>query len=74
MVKRRGSPDRRGMGAPSDFLSESFLLDPQQLAQRIARAKTLMSRGFSAQQAAAMLSIPLDQIEPPATHPSDPEN
>ena len=25
MTKRRGYPDRRGMGAQSDFIAESFL-------------------------------------------------
>ncbi len=59
MAKQRGYPDRRGMGAQSDFLSEQFIPDDQHREQQLARAQTLISLGIAPEQAAEMLSIPL---------------
>jgi hypothetical protein len=59
MAKQRGSPDRRGMGAQSDFISEQFVPSEQHREQQLARAKTLIAQGIGPEQVAAMLSIPL---------------
>lgn len=62
MGKARGDPDRRGMGAQSDFVSESFVPSERHRAEQIARAKALMATGFSTEEVAAMLSIEIDQL------------
>jgi hypothetical protein len=40
-MKQRGWPDRRGMGAQSDFISEQFVPDERQRAQQRVMAETL---------------------------------
>jgi len=62
MAKQRGCPDRRGMGAQSDFLSEQFVPDEQHTAQQMARARHLVAAGMSPEQVATMFSIPLDSL------------
>lgn len=62
MVKRRGSPDRRGMGAQSDFLSEQFVPSEEHREQQLARARILVAQGIAAEEVAAMLSIPLSAV------------
>ena len=59
MAKQRGYPDRRGMGAQSDFISESFIPSHQHREQLLVRAKTLIALGIAPEQVAEMLSIPL---------------
>ena len=60
MAKQRGYPDRRGMGAQSDFISESFIPSDRHREQLLMRAETLIALGIAPEQAAEMLSIPLD--------------
>lgn len=62
MAKQRGYPDRRGMGAQSDFISESFILSDQHKEQLRMRAETLIALGIAPEQVAEMLSIPLDWL------------
>ena len=62
MVKQRGYPDRRGMGAQSDFISESFVPSEQHKAEQISRAKILIATGVSPNQAAAMLSLSIRDL------------
>jgi hypothetical protein len=57
MAKARGYPDRRGMGAQSDFISETFVPSEQHQREQVHRAKVLMSRGMSLTYAAKMLSV-----------------
>lgn len=59
MTKPRGSPDRRGMGAQSDFFSQTFVPSELHQQQQIAMAKLLIAAGNSPETAAAMLSLPL---------------
>ncbi len=59
MAKQRGYPDRRGMGAQSDFLSESFVPSEQHQEQQLAMARTLIATGVAPEKVASMLSIPL---------------
>jgi hypothetical protein len=62
MAKQRGSPDRRGMGAQSDFIAEQFVPDEQYKAEQVLRVKHLLAAGVSAEQIAKMFSIPLDSL------------
>jgi hypothetical protein len=62
MAKQRGYPDRRGMGAQSDFISETFVPSEQHRLEQLTRAKALIAAGFSPEQVATMLSIPVECI------------
>ena len=62
MAKQRGYPDRRGMGARSDFISESFIPSDRHREQLLMRAETLIALGIAPDQVAEMLSIPLDWL------------
>jgi hypothetical protein len=62
MAKRRGYPDRRGMGAQSDFISESFIPTEEQRKQLIERARNLIATGMTPEEVATMLPIPLDEL------------
>jgi hypothetical protein len=46
-MKRRGWPDRRGMGAQSDFISEQFVPSERHKAQQQAMAETLSAAGLN---------------------------
>jgi hypothetical protein len=62
MAKQRGSPDRRGMGAQSDFVSEQFVPSEEHREQQLVRARVLIAQGITSEQVAAMLSIPLSML------------
>jgi hypothetical protein len=62
MAKARGYPDRRGMGAQSDFISETFVPDEQFRMERASRAKALIASGFAPEEVARMLSMPFEQL------------
>ena len=62
MAKRRGYPDRRGMGAQSDFIAEQFVPGELYKAEHMARVQYLLAAGMSPEQVAKMLSIPLDLL------------
>ena len=61
--KGRGSLDRRGMGAQSDFISETFVPGDGYKAEQRARAKVLLASGIPRVEVAAMLSIALEGFE-----------
>ena len=63
MKKRRGSPDRRGMGAQSDFISESFVPSARYRAEQIARARVLVASGMPVDEVAAMFSLPVGELQ-----------
>ncbi len=65
MVKRRGIPDQRGMGAQSDFLGQTFIPDSTHRAEQLRRARTLLASGIPPEDVAVMLSIPIDLLKPP---------
>jgi hypothetical protein len=70
MVKRRGSPDRRGMGAQSDFISEQFVPGEKYKEQQLLMARTLIASGVAPEQVASMLSLPISLLsghEPPSS-------
>jgi hypothetical protein len=62
MAKQRGHPDRRGMGAQSDFIGETFVPDQAYQEKRRSMAQTLIAGGMKPEQVAAMLSLPLHLV------------
>jgi hypothetical protein len=59
MAKQSGYPDRRGMGAQSDFISESFVPSDRHKEQLLMRAENLIALGIAPERVAEMLSFPL---------------
>ena len=57
MAKQRGYPDRRKMGAQSDFLAEQFVPSEPYKAELRARVQALLEAGLSPEQVAKMFSI-----------------
>jgi hypothetical protein len=62
MAKQRGSPDRRGMGAQSDFLGETFVPNDQYKAQQLAMIQKLIATGVPPEQLEKMFFIPCDLL------------
>ena len=76
MAKRRGSPDRRGMGAQSDFIAEQFVPSEQYKAQQMALVQKLLASGVTSERVAAMFSVPFDLLssaKPKDEEPKDPQ-
>jgi hypothetical protein len=61
MAKQRGYPDRRGMGAESDAISEQFVPNERYKAQQKAMAETLIAAGLNPEKIASMLFVPVEQ-------------
>lgn len=59
MAKRRGYPDRRGMGAESDPISEPFLPNERYQAQQRTMIEKLIAAGLDPEYVATMFSIPV---------------
>lgn len=62
MAKQRGSPDRRGMGAQSDFIGEKFVPDERYKAQQLEMAQRLIAAGVSPEELEKMFFVPYDLI------------
>ena len=62
MTKQRGSPDRRGMGAQSDFIAERFVPSERYKAQQMVMAQKLIAAGLNPEQVASMFFIPVDLL------------
>jgi hypothetical protein len=60
MARQKDDPDRRGMGAESDAISEQFVPSELYKAQQRVMAETLVAAGLSPVQISKMLSVPLD--------------
>jgi hypothetical protein len=60
MAKQRGYPDRRGMGAESDAISEQFVPNERYKAHQKAIAKTLTAAGLPLEKIADMLFVPIE--------------
>jgi hypothetical protein len=60
MAKQRGTPDRRGMGAQSDFIAEQFVPSEQYKAQQAAMVQKLITAGLNPEQLAGMFHVPVD--------------
>lgn len=62
MTKKRGYPDRRGMGAESDPVAESFVPNETYKTQQIAMAQKLIAAGLEPEHVAKMFFIPLELL------------
>ena len=62
MAKQRGYPDRRGMGAQSDFIAEQFVPSQQYKAQQMAMVQKLIAGGLNPGQVASMFLVPFDLL------------
>ena len=62
MAKLRGSPDRRGMGAQSDFIAEQFVPSEHYKATQIAMVEKLIAAGLNPEQMATMFLVPVDLL------------
>lgn len=62
MAKQRGYPDRRGMGAQSDFIAEQFIPSEEYKAEQMVRVKKLLAAGVQPEVVAQMFSIPFDLL------------
>lgn len=60
MAKQRGYPDRRGMGAESDFIAELFVPNEHYKTQQMAMAQELIAAGLNPEQVASMFLVPVD--------------
>jgi hypothetical protein len=69
VTKPRGYPDRRGMGAQSDFIAEQFLPNEQYKAQQMAMIQKLVAAGVNPDELESMFFIPANQLS--AQKPKD---
>ena len=69
MAKQRGTPDRRGMGAQSDFIAEQFVPSEQYKAQQAVMVEKLMASGVKPEELGKMFLVPVDL--PPGEKPKD---
>jgi hypothetical protein len=69
VIKPRGYPDRRGMGAQSDFIGEQFVPSEQYKAQQMEMVERLVAAGLNPEQLAKMFFLPADRL--PGEKPKD---
>ncbi len=62
MAKQRGYPDRRGMGAQSDFIAEVFVPNERYRVRQQTMVDRLMATGVSTEQLATMFLVPFDLL------------
>jgi hypothetical protein len=62
MTKKRGYPDRRGMGAESDPMAEPFVPSETYQAQQMMMAQKLIAAGLEPEHVAKMFFIPLELL------------
>jgi hypothetical protein len=62
MPKQRGTPDRRGMGAQSDFIAEQFVPSEEYKAQQLEMVQKLLASGVSHKQIEKMFAVPADLL------------
>ena len=62
MPKPRGTPDRRGMGARSDFIAEQFVPSDSYKTQQRAMVEKLLASGASGEEIAKMFAVPFDLL------------
>jgi hypothetical protein len=75
VTKPRGYPDRRGMGAQSDFIAEQFVPSEQYKAQQLTMAQKLIAAGMNPEQLETLFLFPVDQLtgeKPENQKPKDP--
>jgi hypothetical protein len=62
VTKPRGYPDRRGMGAQSDFIAEQFVPSEEYKAQQMAMAQRLTVMGVGPEQLEEMFFMSTDVL------------
>ena len=62
MAKQRGYPDRRGMGAQSDFIAEQFVPSEDYKTQQIKMVQKLIATGVNSEQVASMFLVPFERL------------
>jgi hypothetical protein len=62
MPKQRGYPDRRGMGAQSDFIAEQFVPDESYKSHQRAMIDALRATGVDSEALAKMFHIPAELL------------
>ncbi len=62
VIKPRGYPDRRGMGAQSDFIGEKFVPSEEYKTTQVEMVQKLLASGVSPEQVARMFSVPYDLL------------
>jgi len=62
MTQRRGSPDRRGMGAQSDFIAEQFVPSEQYKAQQKAITQALVAMGLEPEELTTRFLVPVVRL------------
>jgi hypothetical protein len=65
VTKPRGYPDRRGMGAQSDYIAEQFVPSEEYKAQQIAMVQRLTAAGANPEQLEKMFFVPVDVLLKP---------
>jgi hypothetical protein len=65
VTKRRGYPDRRGMGAQSDYIAEQFVPSEGYKAQQIAMVQRLTAAGANPEQLEKMFFFPVEVLLKP---------
>lgn len=61
-VKPRGYPDRRGMGAQSDFIAEQFVPNERYKATQMEMVEKLLASGVSVEEVERMFSVPFELL------------
>jgi hypothetical protein len=74
VTKPRGYPDRRGMGAQSDFIAEQFVPNEEYKAQQTAMVQKLVAAGVGPEQLEGMFFIPADRLSGEKPKAKKPEN
>jgi hypothetical protein len=62
VAKQRGYPDRRGMGAQSDFIAEQFVPSEDYKTQQIKMVQKLIATGVNSEQVASMFLVPFERL------------
>jgi hypothetical protein len=62
VTKPRGYPDRRGMGAQSDFIAEQFVPSEEYKGQQMAMAQRLTVMGVGPEQLEEMFFMSTDVL------------
>jgi hypothetical protein len=59
---REATPDRRGMGAQSDFISQTFVPSEAHSAEQLKIVRSLSALGSDPAEASARVGIPMDLL------------
>ena len=69
MTKQRGTPDRRGMGAQSDFITQPFVPSEVHAAEQQRRMRLLIAAGLPPEQVASLFPSLQDEPTPSRSSP-----